>query len=294
MTTNALRRAVRAQLSDFLALIKVKQTALLVLTGLCAYVLSAGMAGSRLEIAGVATSLFLAISGCTALNMVLDRDVDSQMTRTVNRPLPAGRLTAGDAVIFGVTLTTVGLTLSFALDWRFGSVVLLGLGLDLLVYTIWLKRLTPLSIVFGGIAGGMPALAGRVLALGRVDLIGLLLAGAILLWIPSHILTLATRHASDYRQGGVPMWPLVYGQRATRVFIATTTLLNAIVFTLCAALLKIHWLPLLMLIGMSAALFTLSVFQIVRPTEQRNWLLFKAASAHMLFSVLCLTVGAIV
>ena len=181
--------------------------------------------------------------------------------------------------------------IAFSLNLQFGAVVVGGFFFDLLVYTAWLKRRTPLSILFGGVAGGMPILAGRVLALGRIDLVGLLLTGSILLWIPSHILTLATRYADDYRQAGVPVWPNVYGPRSTRSFIAWANLLNAVVLMTSALLLGIHPAALGLLLAMSLGMFALSTYQLFAPTEERNWLLFKMASLYMLISSLAITVG---
>ena len=167
MSLEVLRSSPRVQLADLWALIKVKQTALLVITGLCTYALTMGRAFDPLEVGLMAVGLFFAVSGCTVLNMLLDQDIDAQMGRTANRPLPAGRIRLFDAGLFGGAMTVAGLGLSFWLDLRFGAIVLLGLAFDLMVYTVWLKRLTPLSIIFGGIVGGMPALAGRVLGLGK-------------------------------------------------------------------------------------------------------------------------------
>ena len=181
------RRAVFARVKDFWALTKSLQTTLLLITGVCAYLLTQGLPCNLLQAAWMIGGLSLSISGCTVLNMLLDRDIDAQMERTAGRPLPSGRIQPGAAWLFGGFLSATGLALSFWLDWRFGTVIALGFASDLVIYTAWLKRRTPLSIVFGGVAGGMPVLAGRVLALGRVDLIGILLAGSILLWIPSHM-----------------------------------------------------------------------------------------------------------
>lgn len=289
----AQRRAALARAGDFCALIKFRQTVLLLLTGCCAYVLTRGLPLDPFEAVWMTVGLALSISGCTALNMLLDRDIDARMERTAGRPLPAGQLRAGEVAVFGGILTALGLALSFGLNLRFGVVVALGFAFDLLVYTAWLKRHTPLSIVLGGVAGGMPVLAGRVLALGQVDLLGLLLASSILLWIPSHILTLALRYADDYRRAGVPVWPNVYGPRATRLFIAGANLLNTLVLATCACLLRVHLMARAMLLGMSAGMFVLSVLQLIAPTERRNWLLFKFASVYMLLSSLLLTAGSV-
>ena len=285
------RMAIR--LGGFWALTKPRQTALLLVTGVCAYTLTQGLPFSPREGLWMSAALLLSISGCTALNMVLDRDIDAKMSRTASRPLPAGDIRPAAAVVFGGLLSATGLLLAFALDGLFGLVVTAGFGLDLLVYTAWLKRRTPLSIVLGGISGGMPVLAGRVLALGRVDAIGLLLASSVLLWIPSHILTLAIRYSGDYERAGVPVWPTSYGARATRLVIAGANLLNAVILTAAGMLLRVHRASLLVLLGAGIVMVALAVLQLADPTERRNWLLFKVASLYMLASSVLLTVGSL-
>jgi protoheme IX farnesyltransferase len=287
------RRPLQAKLADYWHLIKFRQTALLLITGFCAYVLTRGLPFDPLEAVVMAIGLLFSISGCTALNMLLDRDIDAQMGRTVARPLAAGRMRPLEALVFGGVLSVVGLVHSFVLDLRFGTVVALGFAFDLLVYSAWLKRRTPLSIIFGGVSGGMPVLAGRVLALGRIDVIGILLASSVLLWIPSHILTLALRYADDYRRAGIPVWPNVYSRRATRLTIAGANLLNVLVLITCALLLQVRLTVLALLSGMSLGMFILALLQMVAPTDKRNWMLFKVASIYMLVSSLLLTVGAL-
>ncbi len=287
----ARRRAqtVRA----YLALTKPLQTLLLLITGVCAYALSRPGAVVWGELAAAALALTGAISGCTALNMVLDRDIDARMGRTVRRPLPAGRISVRAALIFGWALSVPGLALAWLLSPLFGLIVSLGFGIDLGVYTLWLKRRTPLSILWGGISGGMPALAGRALALGRVDLVGILLAAGVLLWIPAHILTLATHYAREYRLAGVPVWPNVYGPTATRRVIAMATLLDVAVLGMAGWLLGIHPIILGILAALGAGLTGLSIAVMVWPTERLNWVLFKFASLYMLGAFVCLTIGTV-
>ena len=260
MQVIAQRRIRLAQLADYAALTKGRQTALLLITGFCAYTLTRGLPFDHLEALWMSAALFFSISGCTALNMFLYRDIDARMERTACRALPSGRLSPAQAHIFGVLLSLTGLALAFALDLRFGLIIALGFAFDLLVYTLWLKRRTPLSIVFGGISGGMPVLAGRVLASGQVDLVGLLMACSVLLWIPSHILTLAIRYADDYHRAGVPVWPNVYGVRATRQFIAGANLLNTLALLTCAFVLHIHPLARAALLGISLGIWLFGFF----------------------------------
>ena len=293
MDTLVRQRIAALPLADLWALTKPRQTLLLLVTGICAYTLSRGLPFSPLEGLWMSVGLFCSIGGCTALNMLMDRDIDAKMARTADRPLPRGSVRPNQALVLGGLLSAVGLGVSLALDRGFGLAVFSGFAIDLLVYTTWLKRRTPLSILFGGISGGMPILAGRVLAVGRVDLVGLILAGSVLLCIPSHILTLAIRHAADYEEAGIPAWPNAYGPKATRLFIAAANLLNTLLLTGAGLLLDIERWALVSLFAVSLGLFALSAWQIAAPSSRRNWVLFKAASLYMLASSLLLTLGAI-
>ncbi len=287
----AISPAQRAR--AFLALTKPLQTLLLLVTGVCAYALS--RPGTMLwnELIGGGLALLGTVAGCTALNMVLDRDIDARMARTHGRPLPSGRLTVRSAVLFGALLSAAGLGLAWALAPLFGLIVSLGFVVDLGVYTLWLKRRTPLSILWGGVSGGMPALAGRALAIGQVDAIGLLLATGVLLWIPAHILTLSTHRAGDYERAGVPVYPNVHGLAATRRLVAAATLLDVVVLGLAGWLLHVHPLALGVLAVMGAALSALAVAALIRPSQRLNWLIFKTASVYMLGAFVCLTIGAV-
>lgn len=290
-----LRRTIwTRRVADYWALLKFRQTALLLMTGLAGYLSGKGRFSRPMEALWMAAGLFFAIAGCTALNMVLDRDLDARMARTAGRPLPSGRLRVDQATVFGITLSLLGLALSFALEWRFGVVVAVGFAFDLLVYTLLLKRHSALSIVFGGVAGGMPILAGRVLALGQVDLVGLLLAASVLFWIPAHILTLALHYKEDYHRAGIPTWPGIYGPRATRLFIAVSSLVNALTLGAGAVLLHLHPIPLALLLTMSLGLLGSALLLLFRPDERRNWLLFKAASIDMLLSSVLLALGSLI
>lgn len=277
----------------FLALTKPLQTALLLVTGVCAYALTLpGMLRWK-ELVWGGLALVGSIAGCTALNMVLDRDIDAQMGRTAGRPLPVGGLSVRVAILFGLVLAIPGLGLAWSLQPLFGFLVSLGLAIDLGVYTLWLKRRTPFSILWGGVSGGMPALAGRALALGRVDAVGVLLAAGVLLWIPAHILTLSTHYGAEYRRAGVPVWPNRFGISATRRVVAIATLGAAVVLALAGMLLDLHSAALVVLGLMGGGLSALALVALVRPSERINWLLFKAASIYMLGAFVCLTLGTV-
>ncbi|HEX9094208.1 MAG TPA: protoheme IX farnesyltransferase [Coriobacteriia bacterium] len=275
-----------------MALTKQRQTVLLLVTGVGAYALTLPGAVRWPELLAGAAALWLAVSGCTALNMVLDRDIDAKMARTSARPLPLGEVGVGAALTWGLVLSVSGLAAAWALAPAFGAVVTAGYAIDLGVYTAWLKRRTPWSIAFGGVSGGLPALAGRTLAIGRVDAVGVLLALGVLLWIPAHILTLAMRRTDEYRDAGVPVWPGVFGAGATRALIAFSTVGAAATLSVAGWMLDVSAAALALLIALGAMLSLLAVGGLVRPSERHDMVLFKAASVYMAAAFGCLVVGA--
>jgi heme o synthase len=272
----------------FWPLIKSPQTVLLLVTGL------AGFASARCPVVhwtrllGLAGSLLLAIGGSTVLNMWRDRDIDSIMPRTCNRPLPSGRVSPREALRLGLILGALGIGWAFLLHPLYGWIVLAGLFFDVVVYTLWLKRRTPWSIVWGGISGGMPVLAGRALGLGSLDWVGALLALSVLFWIPTHILTFAMRYDADYRRAGVPTVASAYGFRATRWVIAVSSILAASSIGIAALLIGIEWGFVRLLAVLSGGLLVLAAASVLRPAERLNFGLFKYASLYMLSAMVLL------
>jgi protoheme IX farnesyltransferase len=298
--TSAVRSIKRSQsrtgekLRGYWSLIKSLQTLLLLATGLTGYLSARPDDLMITTVLLMLLSLSAAISGTTVLNMVFDRDIDARMGRTAQRPLPAGTLAPSAAITFGGILVVVGVGIAFGLGGLFGLVVTAGVFLDLVVYTIWLKRRSAWAIVFGGVSGGMPILAGRALGTGQVDVLGLLLALSVLTWIPSHIVTLAIKYDDDYRHAGIPTWPNVYGFASARRFVALSNGLRVITLFSAGWMLRIcpYSLGLLSLSGV--VMLGLSIWAIVRPSERLNYGLFKFASVHMLGSMVLITLGAMI
>jgi heme o synthase len=159
---------------------------------------------------------YLMAGGANAVNMYLDRDIDTQMARTKLRPIPSGRMGPRSVLAFGVALATAA---TFLLA-RFTNVLaaLLALGgfyFYVFIYTRWLKRTTPQNIVIGGAAGAFPPLVGWAAMTGTIDLTAVYLFLIIFYWTPPHFWALALLKQRDYGKAGVPMAPLVWGERET-------------------------------------------------------------------------------
>jgi len=271
-------------------LIKSFQTGLLLSTGIAGYMSARCPVTHWTTFLGLIGSLFLAISGSTILNMWYDRDIDAMMQRTCHRPLPSGQISPRGALSLGLVMSTLGVGWALLLSPLYGLVVFAGLFFDVVVYTIWLKRRTPWSIVWGGISGGMPVLAGRVLGLGVIDSVGLLLAVGVLLWIPTHIMTFSMRYDEDYRRAGVPTFPIAYGDSVTRLVIAASSVFASLAMFLAALGIGVTWGYLRLLAVLSLALLLLAVVTLLKPSEKNNFGLFKFASIYMFGSMLLLSI----
>lgn len=279
-----------APIRRYWPLTKSLQTGLLLSTGLAGYMTARCPVTHWYELLGLGASLFLAIAGSTILNMWYDRDIDSIMNRTHHRPLADGRIAPAEALRLGLVLSLLGVGLAALMSPLYGLIVFAGLFFDVAVYTLWLKRRTCWSIVWGGIAGGMPILAGRAYGLGCVDGVGILLALAVLFWIPTHILTFSLRYHADYRAARIPTFPSTYGAGATRTTIAIASVLAALAIGVAGILIGVEWGFVRLLAVLSAGLFLLAIASVFQPTERVNFGLFKYASLYMLSAMLLLSI----
>jgi len=270
-------------------LTKSLQTGLLLATGVAGYMSARPTVVPWEDFFGVIVSLYLAIAGSTILNMWYDRDIDAVMNRTHHRPLADGRVPPVEAMRLGLVLSILGVSLAAVLSPLFGLIVFAGLFFDVVVYTIWLKRRTCWSIVWGGISGGMPILAGRAFGLGSVDGIGGLLTLAILFWIPTHILTFSMRYFDDYQSARIPTFPSTYSFQATRAIIAVSSVIAALAIGIAGVLIGIQFGFIRLLVVLSAGLLLLAFGSVFRPTERVNYGLFKYASVYMLSAMLLLS-----
>ena len=278
--------AFTAKIRLYWPLIKSLQTGLLVATGLAGYMSARCPIFNLPTMAGLFVSLVASISGSTILNMWWDRDIDAKMGRTQKRPLAAGKIDPQEALRVGLALSALGVGLAATMNALFGLIIFAGLFFDVVVYTMWLKRRTCWSIVWGGISGGMPILAGRALGVGSVDWIGVMLSLSILFWIPTHILTFSMRYFDDYKAAGVPTFASTYGFEFTRTTISISSILAALAMGFSAWGIGMSWGFLRLLGVLMVGLLVLSVAVKIRPSERISFGLFKYASVYMLAAMI--------
>ena len=218
-------RVQRFRIADYATLAKPRVMSLVVFTAVVGMVLSPGAIDPLTAVIAV-TCIAVGAGASGAINMWYDRDIDHVMRRTQNRPIPAGRMEAGRALIFGIALA-VGSVTAMALMVNAVASALLAVTIlyYVLLYTMWLKRRTTHNIVIGGAAGAFPPMIGWAAASGEIGLGAVVLFAIIFLWTPPHSWALALYRREDYARAGVPMMPVVAGARRTKMRIVIYSVL---------------------------------------------------------------------
>ncbi|WP_297585385.1 heme o synthase [Devosia sp.] len=203
-------------MGDYIALLKPRVMSLVVFTALVGIIVAPGGVN---PVVGFIAILCIAIgAGASgALNMWYDADIDAVMSRTINRPIPSGRVTREEALAFGLTLSAFSVALlGLATNWVAGAFLAFTIFFYAVVYTMWLKRSTPQNIVIGGAAGAFPPMVGWAAVTGTSSWESFALFLIIFLWTPPHFWALALYKQGDYGAAGIPMMPNVVGEASTR------------------------------------------------------------------------------
>jgi protoheme IX farnesyltransferase len=210
-----------------------------------------------------------------------DRDIDAIMDRTKARPIPSGRISPRNALIFGLILAAISLLLAWSINILTFALMALGLFDNIIVYSKWLKRKSQLNIILGGFSGGAPALIGYVAVTTQHIELGLVMAGLVFLWIPTHIWSLSLHVKKDYTKAGVPMLPVVSSEERSVRIIAGTTLMM-VLFSILPFLLKQFGLIYVITATVfGAAMVGLSIWLLLRPSERAAWTVFKFSSPYL-------------
>jgi len=209
-----------------------------------------------------------------------DRDIDAIMERTKKRPIPSGRVSPQNALAFGLILAAISLLFAWLINvWVF---VLMCFGLfdNIIVYSKWLKRTSQTNILLGGFSGAVPAMIGYVTVTTQNIEIGLAMAGLVFLWIPTHIWSLALHVREDYRKAGVPMLPVLSGEKKSIRIIAITTVMM-VLFSLLPFFRHFGIIYLITAGIAGTIILALSFWLLLKPSNRVSWILFKATSPYL-------------
>ena len=216
--------AGEARVEDYLALLKPSVMQLVVFTAIVGLIVAPGGINPVIGVIAIAC-IAIGAGASGALNMWYDADIDAIMSRTQNRPIPAGRMPKEHALVFGLVLSVFSVALlGLATNWVAAALLAFTIFFYAVIYTMWLKRSTPQNIVIGGAAGAFPPVVGWAAVTGTVSFESVVLFLIIFLWTPPHFWALALYKQSDYGAAGIPMLPNVAGNDATKLQILVYSL----------------------------------------------------------------------
>ncbi|MDV3278592.1 MAG: heme o synthase [Nitrososphaerales archaeon] len=281
--------------SNYWKLTKPRIWALLVFTGFVAMLVAyreTGVSPSLFQILVLVAALTLGSASADVLTNYHDRDIDSVMKRTMGRPLPSGKIAPGNALVFGLTMAVLSVLLAGWFNLLSATFMLIGLVDNIVVYSLVLKRRSWLNIILGGISGGMPVLVGYAAVADGVSPIALYMSALVIVWIPTHIWSLAIVSKEDYRAARVPMLPVVFGDKVGTVCIAATSALLAVFSVAIFLFTTISIFYTVAATVLSAAVMGYSAKLAIDRNVNTAWTLFKITSPYLtvIFLVLGITV----
>ena len=210
-----------------------------------------------------------------------DRDIDAIMERTKARPIPSGRISPKNALMFGLILAVISLVFAWLINiWAF-ALMIFGLFDNIIVYSKWLKRRSQTNIILGGFSGGAPALIGYVAVTTQNIEIGLVMAGLVFLWIPTHIWSLALHVKKDYTKARVTMLPVISGEKRSVRIIAGTTLMMVVFSILPFFFGQFGLIYLITASIFGVVMVLLSIWLLIKPSEKASWTVFKFSSPYL-------------
>jgi protoheme IX farnesyltransferase len=278
----------------FYEVIKPKQTTLLMITCIVSYMAALGHNTlhnfNAIHFIESCLAVLLAVAGTTALNMWLDSDVDALMPRTKRRPVPSGRLGAEACAIYGLFLFSLGFLLGLKLSLYLALILALGLFLDIIIYTVLLKRKSPYSIVLGGLAGALPSLAGWTAAKG-IEVAGIIASAIVFVWIPAHIWYLSIHFEDDYRLARIPMLPLIVGMEKTSWAIVLSVGLMLLLVALLFLITPFGYPYLLISILFTSYFLYKAIKFAISPSRERARYMYKLASITLSAIYMSMLIG---
>jgi len=231
-----------------------------------------------------------ASAGCDVLTSYIDRDIDAVMDRTKHRPIPSGRISPNGALLWGLLLSGVGLVLALWINTLAFTWISLGIIDNVIVYSLVLKRRSPWNIILGGVSGGLPVMFGWSAVTGTINLLPILLAALVVLWIPGHIWSLAifTRH--DYERARIPMLPIVTTLgTALRCIVSTVALMVPFsLWIFFAGNFGLIYLAVAVTFGVAVLYVNLELF--VHPDDKVAYRAFKISSPYLFMLFLAMMI----
>ena len=268
---------------------------LLVFTAIVGVIVASGSAIPIATLILVVIAVTMGSAGANTLTGYFDRDIDKIMSRTKMRPIPSKRIyPASKALFFGLALSILSVSLAYYLNPLTAGLMLFGLLDNVVVYSKILKRRNPINIILGGFSGGAPVLIGYAAVTNTLDLLALTMGALVVIWIPSHIWSLALHSKEDYKRANVPMLPVVVSEKTSVLFIAFTSLL-LVIFSLVPLIFRAFGgIYMGVVIVGGVVMIMLNIWLIWKPNSERAWVVFKYSSPYLALIFLAMMIDALI
>jgi protoheme IX farnesyltransferase len=288
--TQVATGAHAASVADFVALLKPRVMSLVVFTGVAGLLTAPGTLHPVLAVIAI-LCIAVGAGAAGAINMWYDRDIDALMTRTRERPIPAGRMIPAEALAFGIVLSIASVTvMALAVNLAAAALLALSIAFYVFIYTMWLKRSTPQNIVIGGAAGAFPPMIGWAAVTGDVSLASLALFAIIFLWTPPHFWALSLFRSGEYARAGVPMLPVVAGVRETKkqILFYSVALLPVTLAPYCLGVAGLIYAGVAAALGLLLVAGALAVWRDTGDTAAKRLFGYSIVYLFLLFALLIL------
>jgi heme o synthase len=292
-----LKNDISSRVKNYWEVTKPKIWYLLVFTAFASAFIASKINGIELDLSLwmlLLASVTAGSAGANTVSSYIDRDIDAMMERTKHRPIPSNRISAKNAMYYGLILVAIALVTSYTINLYAFIFMAFGIFDYVVIYSKLLKRRSRANIILGGFSGGMPALIGYVtVTLTNIE-VGVILAALVFLWIPMHIWSLALRLKEDYAKARVPMLPVVNSVSTSTRIIAATTLLM-VVFSVILVYTGYFGFIYLVIASVAGVVITLmSVKLLLEPDEVKAWRLFKFSSPYLTILFIAMMVDLVV
>ncbi len=255
---------------------------LLVFTAVGGLVVASGTDIEWYTASTMLTAVTLGSAGSNTLTNFLDRDIDAVMNRTRLRPLPTRRIhPASRALYFGLTLCLISIVLAAMINLVCLILMFIGIFDNVVIYSRLLKRRNPTNIILGGFSGGMPVLIGYASVRNEITILALFMASLVMVWIPTHIWSLALHSKEDYSKVNVPMLPVVVSEKTTVRVISATSILMVILSLLAPVFSPLGLVYICTALALGVSILAISLWLFIRPSKRISWLVFKTSSPYL-------------
>jgi len=230
----------------------------------------------------ISIAVIFSVMGSNASTAFIDREMDGVMSRTNNRPVPLGKIyPARNALIYGLIMVLIGIIIASIISYWSAFFLFLGFLDSVIIYNAISKKKSPLNVIFGAPAGGMPVLVGWVAVANKIDIIVILMFILIIVWTPIHIWSLAYFYKEDYRKAGVPMIPVIWSDRKVFILLSVLDFILVLFSIIIGVLAKLSILYITITAILGVVIILFSLLLIIKNSKKYAWLLFKFSSPYL-------------